>query len=36
MWKLEMEKLGVQPYFTTYVYLIALAADVEPLDSSVN
>ncbi|CAK9023264.1 unnamed protein product [Durusdinium trenchii] len=29
MWKLEMEKLGVQPYFTTYVYLIALAADAQ-------
>eukprot|EP00913_Durusdinium_trenchii_P033070 g30960.t1 len=24
-----MEKLGVQPYFTTYVYLIALAADAQ-------
>ena len=28
-WKMEMEKLGVQPYFTTYVYLIALGAEAK-------
>lgn len=26
-WKVEMEALGVQPYLTTYVFLIALAAE---------
>lgn len=27
-WKQEMERLGVQPYFTTYAYLVSLAAEV--------
>ena len=26
-WKAQMEKIGVQPYLTTYVCLIALAAE---------
>lgn len=28
-WKVEMEALGVQPYLTTYVFLIALAAEAQ-------
>ena len=26
-WKVEMEAMGVQPYLTTYVFLITLAAE---------